>query len=141
MRVSDGQIKHIENFVNSFKKHNKVDFEYGIERGPIQNVFYILNSEGEVAERVELSGQHFMNEICRLLERIVPEKPKETAGFDRMLKFFKYDHLPTELQIISKPFSELAEKMAKQGANNPAETMAGLRKLLEAKDCAVRAQI
>lgn len=59
-----------------------------------------------------------------------------------ILKYFKYDHLPTHLQEISKPFSELAEKMADtiQG-DNIAEVTAGLRKLLEAKDCAVRAMI
>ena len=57
-----------------------------------------------------------------------------------ILKYFKYDHLPEFLKEISKPFSELAEEMAKSD-KNPAETSAGLRKLLEAKDCFVRAKI
>lgn len=55
-----------------------------------------------------------------------------------ILSFFKYDHLPPHLAEISKPFCELAHRMAK-GLPAGAEVSAGLRKLLEAKDCAVRA--
>lgn len=54
-----------------------------------------------------------------------------------LLKFFAYDHLPYNLQDVSKPFHELAERVA-QGPEN-AETTVALRKLLEAKDAAVRA--
>lgn len=53
--------------------------------------------------------------------------------------FFKYGHLPEHLQKVSEQFAELALKMA-MGERN-AETSAGLRKLLEAKDCAVRAAL
>jgi len=53
--------------------------------------------------------------------------------------FFKYDHLPESLQKVSMPFAALANTMAEAGRN--AETSAGLRKLLEAKDCAVRAAL
>jgi hypothetical protein len=54
-----------------------------------------------------------------------------------IMKFFKYEHLPENLQVISKPFSDLAEKMCQEMGNN-AEGVTALRKLLEAKDCAVR---
>lgn len=57
--------------------------------------------------------------------------------YNRILKYFDYEHLPEHLKEVSKPFKDLAMKMAKQG-KDPAETTAGLRKLLEAKDCAVR---
>lgn len=50
---------------------------------------------------------------------------------------FRFDHLPTHLQEASKPFAVLAVQMA-QGAFGP-EVTAGLRHLLEAKDCFVRA--
>lgn len=56
---------------------------------------------------------------------------------EHVLQFFKYEHLPPHLQEISKPFSELAHKVA-AGSSNP-ETKVALRKLLEAKDAAVRA--
>ncbi len=56
---------------------------------------------------------------------------------DRMLQFFKYKHLPDNLQKISKSFCELAEKVVETLPRNPERTVA-LRKLLESKDCAVR---
>lgn len=54
-----------------------------------------------------------------------------------IMQFFSYGHLPPHLQSVSKPFGELAVSIA-NGPQNP-ETAAALRKLLEAKDCAVRA--
>jgi hypothetical protein len=69
-----------------------------------------------------------------------------------VLQFFAYEHLPSHLQMVSKPFCDLAHAIVK-GDNvaeagqvtigaplprNPERTTA-LRKLLEAKDCAVRA--
>lgn len=59
---------------------------------------------------------------------------------DRMLQFFAWAHLPPHLQEISKPFGELAQWMVDNLPMNPERT-AGLRKLLEAKDCAVRARL
>ncbi len=59
---------------------------------------------------------------------------------DYLLQFFKYDHLPAKLQEISAPFGDLAVKLVEVLPKNPERTTA-LRKLLEAKDCAVRAQI
>ena len=59
---------------------------------------------------------------------------------DPMLQFFVYTHLPERLQAISMPFCELAENMVDTLPRNPERTVA-LRKLLEAKDCAVRAEL
>lgn len=59
---------------------------------------------------------------------------------DRMLQFFEYAHLPPQLQAVSKPFGDLALNICATLPSNPERT-AGLRKLLEAKDCAVRALI
>lgn len=61
--------------------------------------------------------------------------PSTTA----ILKYFAYDHLPRHLQDISQPFAKLSAEIAGR-ADNPETTMA-LRKLLEAKDCAVRASL
>lgn len=55
-------------------------------------------------------------------------------------RYFEYAHLPEKLQAVSKPFCELAHTMA-QNRPDCQETEAGLRKLLEAKDCAVRAAL
>lgn len=57
-----------------------------------------------------------------------------------VLKFFSYAHLPAHLQEVSKPFSELAQQVATRAPDNQ-ETTVALRKLLEAKDAAVRATL
>ena len=57
---------------------------------------------------------------------------------NRLLQFFKFDHLPEHLKVPSAKCWELAchmEATLPEGA----EKTAGLRKLLEAKDCFVRA--
>lgn len=59
------------------------------------------------------------------------------SEMNHILQFFDYEHLPEYLQEISKPFCELASRVA-YGSDNP-ETIVALRKLLEAKDAAVRA--
>jgi hypothetical protein len=57
-----------------------------------------------------------------------------------LLQFFAYDHLKSDLQSISKPFGDLARLIVETLPRNPERTVA-LRKLLEAKDCAVRAKL
>ena len=57
-----------------------------------------------------------------------------------MLQFFVYDHLPERLQEVSAPFGNLADWIVETLPRNPERT-AALRKLLEAKDCAVRASL
>ncbi len=59
---------------------------------------------------------------------------------DYFLQFFAYGHLPPRLQEVSMPFDQLAQAIVKNLPANPERT-AALRKLLEAKDCAVRALI
>lgn len=59
---------------------------------------------------------------------------------DRMSQWFEYKHLPEHLQAVSKPFCELAAQVVETLPSNPERTVA-LRKLLEAKDAAVRASI
>jgi hypothetical protein len=56
------------------------------------------------------------------------------------LQFFAYAHLPPRLQEVSKPFGDLAQSIVKNVPRNPERTVA-LRKLLEAKDAAVRATL
>ena len=59
---------------------------------------------------------------------------------DRMLQWFHYEHLPEHLQVVSKPFCELAHKLVDTLPGGPERTVA-LRKLLEAKDAAVRSSM
>lgn len=57
-----------------------------------------------------------------------------------MLQFFSFDHLPPALQQVSEAFASLALEIVDTLPRNPERTTA-LRKLLEAKDCAVRAKL
>lgn len=57
-----------------------------------------------------------------------------------IIKYFAYEHLPAHLQEVSKPIGDLAREMDETLQDGP-EKSAGLRKLLEAKDCLVRAKI
>ena len=64
----------------------------------------------------------------------------EQVIHDRMLKWFVYEHLPQHLQVVSRHFAELAEFVCECAEPGPERTVA-LRKLLEAKDAAVRAKL
>ncbi len=76
----------------------------------------------------------------------LPEPELNSAAVDAptappvspILKYFDFEHLPLHLQNASEPFHALAHGMEYNLPNGP-EKSAGLRKLLEAKDCAVRA--
>ena len=59
---------------------------------------------------------------------------------DRMLKFFDYVHLREPLQKVSSRFHDLAHSICETVEPGPERTVA-LRKLLEAKDAAVRAVV
>lgn len=61
-------------------------------------------------------------------------------GTTGLLRFFEYKHLPEHLQPISRECAELAETMVASLADG-LELTTGLRKLLEAKDCFVRAAL
>ncbi|MFF7949150.1 hypothetical protein [Streptomyces griseorubiginosus] len=61
-------------------------------------------------------------------------------GTTHLLRYFEYAHLPEHLQAVSKPCSDLAHQLADALPDGP-ELTAGLRKLLEAKDCFVRAAL
>lgn len=59
---------------------------------------------------------------------------------EHIIQFFKYSHLPEKLREVSRPFGELANAIVSTLPRNPERTVA-LRKLLEAKDAAVRAAV
>jgi hypothetical protein len=54
-----------------------------------------------------------------------------------ILRWFSSTHLPPELQAIAEPIAKIAWDAALNMNPSP-EVSAGLRKLLEAKDCLVR---
>lgn len=66
--------------------------------------------------------------------------PEEPIMDDPTLQFFSFSHLPAHLREVSEPFGDLALQIAISLPDNPERTVA-LRKLLEAKDAAVRARL
>lgn len=58
----------------------------------------------------------------------------------QIMQFFGYSHLPENLQVISKPFHDMAVSIDSTLPVN-AEKSTCLRKLLEAKDCAIRSVV
>ncbi len=58
-----------------------------------------------------------------------------------ILHYFRYEHLPEALQKVSKPFGVLATQLDAMETEDPREKSVALRKLLEAKDAAVRAAL
>jgi hypothetical protein len=68
------------------------------------------------------------------------EQIDKTQHQDRMLKWFAFNHLPEELQLFSAQFDFLATLLVDQCEPGPERTVA-LRKLLEAKDAAVRSKV
>jgi hypothetical protein len=78
-----------------------------------------------------------------MTEAIHPAPPIFTEAelaADPILRFFHYSHLPPQLRTISQTFCLVARDMLDRVPRN-AERSAGLRKLLEAKDCTVRAMV
>jgi len=63
-------------------------------------------------------------------------------AIQHILQFFEYKHLPEKLQPISAIFFDCAYSYLHkiENTSNPEVTVA-LRKLLEAKDCAVRSNL
>lgn len=64
----------------------------------------------------------------------------EQLAVDPILRYFHYSHLPAVLQAASKPFCDLARHIVETLPRNAERTVA-LRKLLEAKDAGVRANV
>ena len=57
-----------------------------------------------------------------------------------IMQFFSWSHLPPFLGEVSEPFAAMAERIIETLPRNPERTVA-LRKLLEAKDAAVRSAL
>lgn len=69
----------------------------------------------------------------------LPDPAPPGSTFEPILRFFAWQHLPSELQKVSQPFAALASLVHTLPRN--AERSVALRKLLEAKDAAVRAAL
>lgn len=58
-----------------------------------------------------------------------------------LLGYFEYEHLKRPQRDVSEEFCKLAHRLVLRGDLAGPELTVALRKLLEAKDCAVRASL
>lgn len=86
-----------------------------------------------------LRGQLALDVLRVINEQTVP-RAATPAPAEHIMQFFAYGHLPAELAAISRSFFMTAVWIVDTLPRNPERTVA-LRKLLEAKDAAVRAHI
>jgi hypothetical protein len=93
-----------------------VDRVRALERAALEDTRLIVQLEGRVD----------------LLEGMKMDEP--------LLQFFRFAHLPEPLQQVAEPFDTLARHIDIALPRNPERTVC-LRKLLEAKDCAIRARL
>lgn len=66
--------------------------------------------------------------------------PTDGDTGERMIKWLSYEHLPKELQPIVQKYHNMGLIICGTIPSGPERTVA-LRKLVESKDCAVRAVI
>ena len=66
--------------------------------------------------------------------------PEPRTPDDRMMRWFRYEHLAAPLGAIAEQFAILAQHLVLSLDPGPERTVC-LRKLLEAKDAAVRAKL
>lgn len=66
-----------------------------------------------------------------------PRRVRRHSSTEHLLSLFEWAHLPSHLQDVSRPVGLIAHEMVMTLDDGP-ELSAGLRKLVEAKDCFVR---
>jgi hypothetical protein len=110
-------------------------------QGVIESYIHPLGKNGET---FDFSLSDFGTEVQIMSNpeaaRVDSGKALQGIEAEPMLQFFNYHHLPDHLKQVSAPFAALAIELISSTPRNPERTTA-LRKLLEAKDCAVRAVI
>jgi hypothetical protein len=76
----------------------------------------------------------------KALEEAAKPPPKPLDPRIRMLQWFVYDHLPAGGRPVAAQFNSFANWMLQTIPSGPEATEA-MRKLLECRDCAVRAAL
>lgn len=103
----------------------------------------VISTTPEESEALQEAAQELerLALVARANDRYPPKEEKKPMhpATASILEEFEYDHLPEKLQAVSAPICHLAHAYAEIETSKGAELTAGLRKLLEAKDCLVRA--
>lgn len=94
----------------------------------------------ETAKRFEEGKEYYLDISAAAPSEPAAVEPKAAHVPNDLMQFFAYEHLPDRLKQVSMNFWNLAD-VVDQTLPNGAEKTTTLRKLLEAKDCAVRSVI
>ncbi len=127
------KLRYVVNLFNSNFPNRKANYsDKGID---IFNYIYTLPGHG---------WKEFLDSEIQFSKNyddpITVEDEETDITPEPILQFFAYEHLPIELQAISINFYHLAHSVVQSLPRNPERSVA-LRKILEAKDAAVRAAI
>lgn len=95
-----------------------------------------LAERGKITVDFVTPGEEPKGEMIPPVDNTAPKGAIEKAS--AIMKYFEYAHLPEELQEVSAQLCEVAEHLDATLPDSE-EKRTGLRKLLEAKDCFVRA--
>lgn len=126
-----GVTVEVGRFVGENNHHIYTSRSLGASASEFTSVFAAINSATkELIERVE----------TETAEYVKAQSEPVDYNISPIMQYFAFAHLPETLQRVSKPIGELATRMDILLPNG-AEKSAGLRKLLEAKDCLVRASL
>ena len=107
---------------------------------PIIGGYLVCYKDGYTSWSPAQAFEEGYSKLAGALHPAPAEFTEEEIGADHILRYFHYAHLPEHLQPCSAPFCELARQIINTLPRNPERTVA-LRKLLEAKDAAVRANV
>ena len=99
----------------------------------------IMGTKFDVSPQVcKQCGEHWTYDHVCGNKKESPGRKYQLEEINPIMKFFEYDHLPKELQAISMTICQAAHELNDKLPDSY-EKLAGLRRLLEAKDCFVRA--
>lgn len=124
------------------------DQQFGVEisdTSPPESVVRCLLDLAELIRCHHITGPRKVLQEYEVMEKSgIHPAPQEFTGrqleADPILRYFYYAHLPQPLQNVSSPFCRLAGFIVGNLPRN-AERSVALRKLLEAKDAGVRANV
>ena len=135
--MSKNNLTGKEKLLLQIKESRAMLLKFMIDKGAENNRIRALGSEINelVLDYEEAYGTYTKGMESNI---VLVKKKKEEINPHYLMQFFVYAHLPDHLKKVSKPFAELAKSIDSSLPNNPEKSTA-LRKLLEAKDCAVRA--
>lgn len=87
------------------------------------------------------SPEEFSAVVDQVADQLRAMASERHPSIQQVTRFFEFAHLPAHLQTVSAPFTLTAKTLLDTIPADDPELTVALRKLLEAKDAAVRAAV